>query len=213
MFPVRFRHLSGEASFKRWDIVEFDYSLPASDERTESCRVHEESIKIAGRTSERERVQLLAPMFHDSAKHAAEQGHSLTIVRPEDTEFKFKKRTESQIQLLRDAFEHSARQTSLFDKELKSLEPSPYDFRFEFSDGSGRHNYACGDWEVHAMYWKATKRMGEEKALKWMKETFNKDYPKTGMAFALGNMASRPQTWQLLGVIRLDTTAQSEMDL
>jgi hypothetical protein len=31
------------------------------------------------------------------------------------------------------------------------------------------------------------------------------------MAFALGNQAKRPQTWQLLGVIRLDEVTQGEL--
>ena len=30
------------------------------------------------------------------------------------------------------------------------------------------------------------------------------------MAFVLGNMASRPQTWQLLGVIRLDRVSDGQ---
>jgi hypothetical protein len=32
-----------------------------------------------------------------------------------------------------------------------------------------------------------------------------------GMVFALGNQAKRPQTWQLLGVIRLDEMLQGEL--
>jgi hypothetical protein len=40
---------------------------------------------------------------------------------------------------------------------------------------------------------------------------YNDEYPKKGMAFALGNQAKRPQTWQLLGVIRLDELAQSDL--
>ena len=45
----------------------------------------------------------------------------------------------------------------------------------------------------------------------WLNETFNERYPKLGMAFVLGNMASRPQTWQLLGVLRLDDAPQTEL--
>jgi hypothetical protein len=31
------------------------------------------------------------------------------------------------------------------------------------------------------------------------------------MVFAIGKQAKRPQTWQLLGVIRLDDTPQGEL--
>ena len=35
------------------------------------------------------------------------------------------------------------------------------------------------------------------------------EYPKRGMLFAVGNQAKRPQVWQLLGVLRVDDTANS----
>ena len=40
---------------------------------------------------------------------------------------------------------------------------------------------------------------------------FNDEYPRKGMAFAVGNVAKRPQTWMLLGIIRLDEIAQGEL--
>ena len=101
----------------------------------------------------------------------------------------------------------------MFDTELAELEPSPYDFRFKFEDTAGQHDYRNGDWEAHAMFWRECNRSGSEKALEWMDHTFNEDYPKRGMAFAIGNLAKRPQTWQLLGVIRLDELQQSILPL
>jgi hypothetical protein len=46
-----------------------------------------------------------------------------------------------------------------------------------------------------------------------MDHVFNEDYPKQGMAFAIGNQAKRPQTWQLLGVLRLDELDQGDLPL
>lgn len=63
------------------------------------------------------------------------------------------------------------------------------------------------------MFFLERSRSNEKKALEWMDHVFNEDYPKRGMVFAIGNMAKRPQTWQLLGVIRLDVENQSELDL
>src|SRR5260370_31152301 len=62
LFPIRFRHRSGEGSFKRWDWVRFDYHRPKRDVRKESCHVHEESIAVDGKLPERERVRILTPM-------------------------------------------------------------------------------------------------------------------------------------------------------
>lgn len=40
---------------------------------------------------------------------------------------------------------------------------------------------------------------------------FNDEYPRKGMAFAVGTMAAYPKTWMLLGIIRLDEIAQGEL--
>ncbi len=61
------------------------------------------------------------------------------------------------------------------------------------------------------MYYRWVRRYGEQQTLKRMEETFNDRYPKAGMAFALGNMAKRPHTWQLLGVIRLAEDPQPDL--
>jgi hypothetical protein len=61
------------------------------------------------------------------------------------------------------------------------------------------------------MFWRESRRTSEAKALEWMDHVFNEDYPKQGMAFAIGNQAKRPHTWQLLGVIRLDELDQGDL--
>jgi hypothetical protein len=55
------------------------------------------------------------------------------------------------------------------------------------------------------------RRTNEAETLKWMTQKFNEEYTQKGMAFAIGNQAKRPQTWQLLGVIRLDDPTQTEL--
>jgi len=61
------------------------------------------------------------------------------------------------------------------------------------------------------MFWRECQRTNAKEALRWMDGIFNNEYPVKGMAFAIGNQAKRPQTWQLLGVIRLDEIAQGEL--
>ncbi len=109
---------------------------------------------------------------------------------------------------MREAFRRSAAQTSLFDRMLAEIEPSPFDFRFSFEDAAGTHDHSNGDWETHAMFFNARQRYGEAGALAWMSGVFNDEYPRKGMVFALGNQAARPKTWQLLGVVRLGDSGQ-----
>lgn len=213
LFPVRFRHLQGASSFSRWDWVSFRYSKPVSDRRDESCHVHEESIVVDEPLPRKSRARLLQPIIVGSAKHEAALGHSLALIRPHNARFVAKLKSKLAIEEEREAFRHAARQTSMFDKELAELEPSPYEFRFIFEDEGGKHDYQSGDWETHAMFWNQRRRASEADALKWMNETFNEKYPRKGMAFAIGNQAKRPQTWQLLGIIRLDVPLQSELPL
>jgi hypothetical protein len=114
---------------------------------------------------------------------------------------------------LKETYRRAARQTSMLDKELAELEPSPYEFRFKFDDHGVQHNYENGDWETHVMFWRWREKYGEQQALARMDVIFNDEYPRRGMVFAIGNQAKRPQVWQLLGVIRLDDTGQAELAL
>ncbi len=59
------------------------------------------------------------------------------------------------------------------------------------------------------MRFMVTRREGSEQAaLDWMSKRFNEEYPRKGMLFCVGNMAKWPQTWQILGVLRVDDTGQ-----
>lgn len=211
LYPVRFRHLKG--GFSRWDWVRFEYRRPTSDARRESCHVHEESLKVEGALAPRERGAFLNRMVLGSAKDAMALGHSLALIRPRKARFIVKPKSQTMIDDERDAYVRAARQGSFFDEDLATLDPSPFEFRFEFEDDGGRHDYESGDWETHAMFWRERRRTSEAEALSWMQVTFNEEYPKSGIVFAIGNQAKRPQTWQLLGVLRLDETAQGELAL
>jgi hypothetical protein len=213
LFPIRFRHLQGDQSFSRWDWVSFKYRTPTRDKREESCHVFEDSINVDGEFPKRERSRFLNRMVIGSASEAMTTGQSLALIRPINTKFICKAKSASEIEEEKEAYRVSAQQDSFFDQKLADLEPSPYEFRFTFEDESGKHNYQNGDWETHAMFFLERHRTNEQQALKWLDETFNERYPREGMAFALGNMARRAQTWQLLGVIRLDKADQGELAL
>ncbi len=209
LFPIRFRHLADDVSFKRWDWVDFKYRLPTSDRRPESCRVWEDSIVVNGDMPPKDRAPFLNRLVSASFKEAEAVGKSLALIRPRNTRFYYKAKKPDELEEERRTYADAARQGSFFDEQLKALEPSPYEFRFKFEDAAGQHDCANGDWEAHAMFYRERHRAGSEQAaLDWMTSKFNAEYPKKGMLFCVGNMAKRPQTWQLLGVLRVDDTAQ-----
>jgi hypothetical protein len=153
----------------------------------------------------RERAQLFNRLLLPSVLEAGRRGQSLALIRPLDARFFYRQKSAVDIDEARDAYAKAARQGLLLDKELETLEPTPYDFKFRFKDAGGEHTYTNGDWEAHAMYYMGLRRgKTVRETLDWMDHTFNVVYPEKGMVFAVGNMAKRPQTWQLLGVIRLD---------
>lgn len=209
LFPVRFRHLAGTSKFARWDWVKFGYRTPTRDKRSESCHVMEDTIERDGVFPRSERSAFLNRIVSPSISSAANEGRSLALIRPSDTQFSYKPKPKSEVDAERQAFEEAAKQGSFFDKELASIEPTPYRFRFKFRDGDGPHTFTNGDWESHAMFFNGRRREGSEQAaLNWMDQVYNEQYARDGMLFCVGNVASRPQTWQLLGVLKVEADEQ-----
>lgn len=127
-----------------------------------------------------------------------------------DSRFFWKPKASGVIEAERDGYKRASQQSSLLDKEIAALEPTPYAFVFSYEDDAGRHLHQCSDWETSTTYWKMTKQYGEAEALRHLSETYNEKYPSSGMAFAMGTVKRRPGQWLLLGVIRLDALSSDE---
>lgn len=194
--------------FRRWQLVRFKYRPPTQDRRTESCHVFEDTIANRGLLSAHERFALLDPIIVSCASEAVSKGQSLALIRPAAPRFRWRKKPDAVIESEIKAYGDAGRQQKLFDEGLAQFIPSPYEFVFSFSDADGLHTLRCGDWETHATFFKWRRLYDDAEALQRLSGLYNDEYPKRGVVFALGNMAKRPQTWQLLGVIRLDETGQ-----
>lgn len=212
LYPVRFRQLSDDQVFRRCNIVDFTYSTPTNDSRRESCRVYEDSITVTSYVSNKQkRENLVNPAIVASENEAESRGDSLALIRPTSVEFNWRRRDKSEILEARAAFEKQARQSSMFDKELDIIEPCPFEFRMKFRDEDGNiRNKRCSDWETSAAFFNLSLKYDEETALKHLQQTYCEQYFKIGLVFALGNMVSRPRTWQLLGIF---PTARSNQTL
>ncbi len=167
----------------------------------ESRRVAEDSIKPLGTLRVDERPRIVQPHVRGSVKQAAAQNRSLTMVRPIESHFTWTRRSQTEMEAERQAYRAAARQPDLFDKELSEIKPCPFAFRLRFRDADGWHDHHCEDWETEAAFWKLSMEYDETQVLSHLNTEYNERRPKRGLVLALGNMAARPQTWLLLGIL------------
>jgi hypothetical protein len=209
LYPVRFRHLQDK--FNRWDWVRFEYVRPKGDIRPESCRVYEDRLEVEHPLSKKEHALFLNPLIMRSTEEASACGRSLTLIRPIKSKFKYRKKSAALVAAEREGYRETMRQTSFLDEKLEPIEPTPYIFSFSYEDASGKHTMQCSDWETSAAFWKLRKIYGELGALNHLSKTYNEEYPRKGMVFAMGTVKARPKQWLLLGVIRLDEALQARL--
>lgn len=208
LYPIRYRHLTGDAKFSRWDIVQYNARTPACDPRIESRRVEEDSLTIVGKMKPDERASFFDRLFRSSTSDATQHGESLTLVRPMALRFKWKTKSPTEIEGERRKIAAASEQRSLLDAPLSELEPCPFHLRMTFEDAAGTHAMMCGDWETSATFWNWRQLYGEESALTRLKDVYEKQYADAGVALALGTIAKRPKQWLLLGILRLDEAVQ-----
>lgn len=212
LFPIRFRRLSGEKSFSRWDIVQFEYTKPRDDNRPESCRVHEESIQIDGKINKsEEKSSLVDRAILASEQEAIAKGMSLALIRPEDVSLTHTKLSSEELEADRQKFAQQAKQLSLLEEELAAYQPCPYKFKLRYRDGSGFHTKTCADWETSAAFFNLRRSMSEGDVFRHLEKTYCEDYVRSGLVLALGNMKRRPQTWQLLGIFPAQRAIQGDL--
>jgi hypothetical protein len=208
LFPIRFRHLGGDAQFARWDVVQYRPEVPSDDRRQESRRVDESSLAVVRTMQPRAREGFFDPLFRRSIADAAARSESLTLVRPKSLKFRSRPKSDADLDAERARRAKTMAQGSLFDKELDAIEPCPYNLFVMFEDDAGKHEMTCGDWETAAAFFNLRRQYGDAKALDHLRVTYEESYFQQGVALALGTVKKRPSQWLLLGIIRLNETAQ-----
>jgi hypothetical protein len=204
LYPIRFRHLKDNA-FARWQWIRCRTARRSTDKRVESRRVSEDSIKPLGSIKASERPGFIQPLIRESVSAAVADGLSLTLIRPLESQFSWTRRKPAEVDNERTAYQLAARQQDLFDAELAAIEPCPFAFRLRFRDASGWHDHQCEDWETEAGFWNVQRTHGETAALNHLDLEYNERRPARGLVLAMGNMAARPQTWLLLGILGVPT--------
>lgn len=210
LYPIRYRLLPSEKRFRRWDRIQFCARRPPphKDNRPESRRVDERSIRILGQIRAEQRGAFVAPAVVDSLKAEEEKGRSFALLRVEVIKFFIERLDNETFKEKQQRFLDATRQRDLLEsEELVPYRPCPFKFRYRYRCIDGEREGTCQDWETEATFFKWKKRYGERDALYRMQERFGHQYRQKGVLFAMGTHARFPGTWLINGVIRVDVPA------
>ncbi|MHB8111826.1 MAG: hypothetical protein ACYDHW_17525 [Syntrophorhabdaceae bacterium] len=211
LYPIPFRYLLGEHQFKKYQLVQAKIKKNPKDGRPESYRIQNDSIRPLGMVdtkngwSVRKRL-ILSPnnlfgSLEDLQDSQLAQGTSLGIIKPMKIRgFEVQQKTESEIAEEKKKKKQILSQKSfLMDK--KDLELIPYRFYISFNCDDPKcagHKISILDWEFGELYrkvsrsdaWKEKMRQKVEQICSLEKDVY----------FFMGNMASRRQTFCILGI-------------
>lgn len=215
LYPVPFRILSEGQKFGRWHWLNYDYTPPASDARTESQKVVPESIKVGAKLKQGERSRIACALTRESVREAEAKGETLALIKPEALSFSWRAKDGAELSAERRKHAHLANQSSLLNSTVRPLNPCPYEFRFQWKTAAGAtHNQICDDWETSTAFFRRRTSSGSDAAaLESLRQTYEQDYFARGMRFTVGTHSRRAKQWLLVGVLRVDDSEQTELAL
>lgn len=209
LYPVPFRDLTNEQRFDRWDLINFEWSTPADDDRPESKRINAQTVKLVGSVPLRERNSFVRRALRLSLDNEMANDRSLALIQPTNPRFIIHKQTPAEFKRSQTARQELHDQLDMFSKTVVEREPPPYIFNYHFRfDGKDRQ-YQCIDWETEATFFKWRRLYGESKALEEMQAKFGEEWPRRGIAFAMGTHRVKIfGSWLLSGILRLNEDPQ-----
>ena len=123
----------------------FDTVLPSTISAPRAVPSKKTALPLWGRCPPKERAKLLNPLILPSVSDAALRGQSLALIRTKRYAILLvRPKSAADIIEKKEAYAKGCGQGSLLDKELESLEPTPYEFKFRFHDADGEHTYTNG---------------------------------------------------------------------
>jgi len=210
LYPIPFRYLLGKHQFKKYQWVQAKIKKNPKDGRPESYRIEKDSIRPLGMVdtknawSVRKKLVLshnnLFGSLEDLKDSQVAQGTSLGIIKPRKIRFHVQKKTESEI-----AEENQKKKQ--IDSQLdfwvdkKDLELISYRFLISFNcndPNCAGHKISVLDWEFGELYRRVSRSVAwKEKMRQKVEQICSRE---RDVYFFMGNMASRPKTFCILGI-------------
>jgi hypothetical protein len=211
LYPIPFRYLLGKHQFKKYQWVQAKIKRNPKDGRPESYRIEKDSIRPLGRVDTKNawsvrKKLILSPnnlfgSLEDLKDSQVTQGTSLGIIKPREIrKFDLQQKTESEIAEEKQKKERILSQLSLFG-DKKDLDLIPYRFLISFNCNDPKcagHKISILDWEFGELYRKVSRSVAWKERMRQKVEQIcsrEKD-----VYFFMGNMASRRQTFCILGI-------------
>ena len=213
LYPIPFRYLRGEHQFKKYQWVQAKIKKNPKDDRPESYRIENDSIRPLGIVDTKDgwslRKRLILSQtnnvfgsLEDLQDSQLAQRTSLGIIKPREIgRFHVEKKTEIEIAEQEKKKKQILSQPSfLVDK--KDLDLIPYRFMISFKCNDHNcttwHNISILDWEFGALYRRVSRSVDwKEKMCQKFEQICSQ---KKDVYFFMGNMASRRKTFCILGI-------------
>ncbi len=243
LYPIQFRQLHDEKKYRKFQWVEADISKSPSDNRPESYKVMQETLKIVdeprfrSRKVRRERrmdfvkntvsyddMELLTSLAHSNKL-------SLALFRPaEILEFICEPEDRNWNPEYVQKLEHDKQQLNLLkdstrvEEDFKVVNKLPYKFSYRFRDVNGKvYKRMIEDWEIGALYWNCLRSSGgnESIACAKVRDKYWGDYVKSGkydIMLILGTTEEAhrrkwPDQFVIIGVLPLPINLQSSLPI
>ena len=210
LYPVRYRYLSGEKQFKKYQWIVANISKATTDIRPESYNIVESTIRLGevigpGRDWQEREKWVLSPgnvygSFEDLIAAQQEGRISLGIIKPRKIKnFRIEKKRVQEIEDAKLKVNGVLSQLDMFE-DRKKLYVMPYRFILEFVCDNAEckgHSLSILDWEFGQLYRKVRNTNGWERKIEKKIEEIcgagNDTY------IFLGNMARWQNIFCILG--------------
>lgn len=211
IYPIRFRSLEIDKHYPRWSIISAEIEKNPKDNREESYRINDDSIKIirkidtSNNWEERKSFVLLQNLEFQSIEDIKHHKKSLGIIKPKSIKRYYCKDDDRE---WTDKQQAVLDQLNLF-KDPVDLEKIPYRFYYNFISQDGtNHNFSIIDWEIPQLYRKcrddckkSTYQEREQEALEKVRQKLEDEFmSKKDLYFIVGNQQRYPEVFMIIGL-------------
>lgn len=212
MYPITFRRLA-DKRFRKYQVITCEVGPPRQDNRPESLRVDQDTIRLVGDPMPpgpagwRRRMALLPPLARslDEVQEAQRRhGTSIGMFRPKQVTAlvmrKAKPWTERKKAALRQ------QRLGLGEEELAELadlEQIPWSFAYRFTCDDERctgHELGILDWEIGQSYRAWSRMYGDGWEAK-LRQRYEVELPAADLHFVVGNLNARRHVFEIIGLV------------